>query len=69
MNKENDDQLMNFFRELGENKTAPTEIKSAVFNHLDSIELVANVMDLFTLKFTNTQVDFLGTFENKENKK
>lgn len=66
MNNEEDEYLIKFFKELGESNQAPAEIKKAVFSHLDSFELITNMFDLFTMKFTNTQLDFIGSFEKKE---
>jgi hypothetical protein len=68
MNNEEDEYLIKFFKELGESNQAPDEIKKAVFSHLDSFELITNMFDLFTMKFTNTQIDFIGSLEKKDDK-
>ncbi|MEM9820119.1 MAG: hypothetical protein AAF985_03575 [Bacteroidota bacterium] len=41
------------------NEEAPKELKKEVFNTLDTIQLFADIADLFTIKFTRTELDFL----------
>jgi len=44
----------------------PPELKKEVFKTIDNIELVASMVDLFTVKFVNTEMRFLGSFESEE---
>ena len=42
------------FKELGENHETPKEVEDEVFSTLDSMKLLADIVDLFTLKYTKT---------------
>lgn len=55
---ENNTSLENFMKSLPAEEV-PEELKKEVFNSLDSIELVANIFDLFTAKFAKVETDFI----------
>ena len=48
------------FRQLNEeNESAPVELKQEVFNTLNSLIMVGDLVDLFTVKFAQTELSFL----------
>lgn len=46
--------------QLSEGARAPDELKDEVFNTLDTLVLLGDVVDLFTLKFSHSEVILLG---------
>lgn len=62
--------LTNVFQEYT-NKEVPKELKKEVFSTLASIELAANVLDLFTVKFIRSEAEFLSEIvdQDKRNEK
>ena len=48
------------FRQMTlESDAAPTELKKEVFNTLNSMILMGDLVDLFTVKFANTKMRFM----------
>lgn len=47
------------FQQMLPTEDAPPAVKEEVFNTLDSLHLLGDVMDLFTAKFTQTETEFL----------
>jgi len=43
----------------------PEELKEEVFNSLDTLHLVADIIDLFTVKFTQSESEFLDLFQEE----
>ncbi len=54
------------FQELEPTENAPQELKQEVFNTLETLQLVADLADLFTVKFSKTKLDFLDITTRKE---
>ena len=62
-----DEHLEASFRQMQPKEPAPEQLKREVFSTLDSIQLVADVLDVFTIKFMKTEVDFIdGHLEEGE---
>ncbi len=57
--------LTNVFKEYT-NKEVPAELKKEVFSTLASIELAANILDLFTVKFIRSEAEFLSEIVDPE---
>lgn len=53
------------FKALLPEDDAPAELKKEVFQTLDTLNLVGDIVDLFTDKFIQTEASFLG-LNNKE---
>ena len=51
--------LQDQFCQLKSDETPPEELKDEVFKTLDTIHLVADLIDLFTVKFGSTDAEFL----------
>lgn len=48
------------FQQLAKNmEKAPENVKNDVFSTLDTLNLIADIADLFTVKFTQTESAFL----------
>ncbi|MCB0686133.1 MAG: hypothetical protein KDC53_06400 [Saprospiraceae bacterium] len=43
----------------------PDHLKTDIFNTIDIIELTADVLDLFVVKFSQTEISFLEGFEDR----
>ncbi len=54
------------FAQLTSEEPAPEALKEEVFDTLDTIHLLADVMDLFTVKFGNTEAEFLDLLDSDE---
>ena len=54
------------FRQLLPKEDAPEELKQEVFNTLDMLNLVGDVVDLFTAKFSKTEASFFDLLEEDE---
>lgn len=55
------------FQNLKGKGKLPEEVKKDVFNTLDTLNLIADITDLFTVKFTKTESEFLDLLsENNE---
>lgn len=49
-----------------DNDEAPAELKKEVFNTLNSMILVGDILDLFTIKFAQTELTFLDPDSHEE---
>ena len=47
------------FRKLLPPDAAPEELKKVIFKTLETIDLIGDIADLFTVKFTSAEADFL----------
>ena len=54
------------FEAMQAEEEAPQELKKEVFNTLETIQLFADIADLFTLKFSRTELDFLDLTTQKK---
>lgn len=59
------DKLQDMFADFGPEDAAPEELKKEVFKTLDSINLVADMIDLFTAKFTISEAGLLDITQAK----
>lgn len=48
------------FQQLGKDTKAPEDLKKEVFSTLDTLNLFADIADLFTVKFSMTEIEALG---------
>lgn len=57
-------KLAQLFQQLGNNRQAAvppdTKLKDAVFSTLDATSLIADILDLFTVKFVQAQADIVS---------
>jgi len=51
------------FKSLLPTEDAPLELKEEVFNTLDTLSLVGDIVDLFTTKFSESEVAFLEVIQ------
>ncbi|MFT4759872.1 MAG: hypothetical protein ACI9XO_003649 [Paraglaciecola sp.] len=51
------------FKAMLPKEDAPEELKKEVFQTLDTLNLIGDVADLFTTKFTRTEVTFFRLME------
>ena len=51
------------FQNLKGKGKLPEEVKKDVFNTLDTLNLIADITDLFTVKFTKTEGEFLNLLD------
>lgn len=58
--------LENLFADLKPNDTAPKDTKEQVFDTIATIELVGDIMELFTGKFGQTEIEFLDLLQEEE---
>ena len=60
---------MNNFKLLKQSEPAPKELKGQVFQTLETMVLLADIFDLFTAKYTLSEMEFLDTIQDepKEN--
>lgn len=54
-------KLVENFQQLGKNNSVPEELKEEVFGTLDTLNLFADIADLFTLKFSMTEFEAIST--------
>lgn len=66
--KEIKDNLTKVFQAYGKTDV-PKDLKEEIFQTLDTVELMAGMMDLFTIKFAQSEIDFIETVADKTNKK
>ena len=55
------------FRLLIPEENAPEDLKKEVFNTLDMLNLLGDIADLFTAKFTQTEAVFLDIIQDSDN--
>lgn len=55
------------FKDLNDRKEPPKEVKDEVFKTLDSMQLMADILDLFTFKFIETEVSMIENIVREEN--
>ncbi len=48
------------FQKVQAKEPAPEELKKSVFDTLDSLQLIADVADLFTVKFAKSESSMVG---------
>lgn len=53
------------FGEFIDEKDVPTEIKNEVFNSLNTLALIGDLTDLFTIKFAKTNLNIIGPNSEK----
>lgn len=54
------------FKELDATEKAPEALKEEVFSTLETMQLIADFTDLFTVKFSRTQLSFLDMSSRNE---
>lgn len=54
------------FEQMLPKEDAPEAIKKEVFQTLDTLNLMGDVLDLFTTKFTQTESEFLDILTDEE---
>ena len=57
------DNLQNQFQQLGAKSTQPEELREEVFNTLDTLTLLGDVVDLFTTKFSASKIQLIDSVE------
>ncbi len=60
--------ITNKFLKLAEDTAIDPQLKTEVFNTLSSIESVSSVLDLFTNKFLQTNIDVVSNIVSGNNK-
>ena len=60
------DHLKDEFQKMKPKEAAPVALKKQVFDTLDTIQLVADMADLFTVKFTQTESQLVGLLDETE---
>jgi hypothetical protein len=58
--------LEDIFKQLIPDENAPEELKKEVFQTLDTLNLIGDLADLFTAKFSKTEAVLLGLFQDEE---
>lgn len=53
--KDSGNPLEHAFRQMVPSQEVPTDLKKEVFSTIDAVSLVADILDLFTLKFMQTE--------------
>lgn len=73
MNKESVDKKQNIqlhleelFQASEEEKEAPEVLKEEVFSTLDTLQLAADIIDLFTVKFVESNIKVLTRMDEGE---
>lgn len=65
MNKSNPKHISDFleeqFNELANGTAAPSELQEEVFNTLDTLSLIGDVAELFTVNFTMSEAIVIDT--------
>lgn len=56
--------LEQLFEQMKPDENAPKAIKDEVFSTIETIELVSDITDLFTGKFSETEGEFLDIIAN-----
>lgn len=54
------------FQQLGQNTKVPEDLRKEVFSTLDTLNLFADIADLFTVKFSMTEIEALGIPSDEE---
>lgn len=58
--------LEDIFKQLIPDENAPEELKKEVFQTLDTLNLIGDLADLFTAKFSKTEAVLLGLLQDEE---
>lgn len=58
--------LNDFFRKIAEQSEPPAKLKESVFAKLDSFQLLMDITDLFTTKFTKAETQFFDTLNDNK---
>jgi len=58
--------MENNFKNLGQGVNAPEDLKKEVFKSLETFRLVADILDLFTTKYTLTELELIELATQKE---
>lgn len=58
--------LEGLFKEMRPDDAAPEHVKKDVFDTIDTLETMSNVLELFTGKFGETEAGFLDLLEGRE---
>lgn len=66
--KEVEENLRKQFKNMVSKDKAPKGLKEDVFHTLDSLNLFADFIDLFTVKFSETELIFLDALQTDEDK-
>ncbi len=62
-----DEHLEASFRQMKPKESVPDDLKEEVFSTLETMQLFADVLDVFTTKFIQTEMDFLdGHIDDEE---
>ncbi len=67
----NDDQhqpgsLQDFFRQMEPKEDAPTDLKKQVFSTVESVSVLADIIDLFTSKWMQSESELWNTILEHE---
>lgn len=54
------------FEQLKPTDEIPSDVKKEVFSTLETLQFVADLSELFTVKFAQTELDFLDGLNNDE---
>lgn len=54
------------FKGLLPTDDAPPELKEEVFNTIDTLGLIGDIVDLFTIKFSDSEAAFLNIIQEPE---
>lgn len=55
--------MIDKFKLLKQSEPAPEELKGQVFQTLDTMVLLTDIFDLFTAKYTMSELEFLDTIQ------
>lgn len=58
--------LEDIFKQFIPDENAPEELKKEVFQTLDTLNLIGDLADLFTAKFSKTEAVLLGLLHDEE---
>ncbi len=58
--------LEQLFKDMRPDDAAPEHVKKDVFDTIDTLETVSDVLELFTGKFGETEAGFLDLLEGRE---
>ena len=56
--------MIDKFKLLKQSEPAPEELKGQVFQTLETMVLLADIFDLFTAKYTMSELEFLDTIQD-----
>jgi len=54
------------FQKLKPSVDAPEELKEEIFKTLDTLDLIGDIADLFTIKFTGVEAEFVDLITDQD---